>query len=73
MARRHGISSATLFQWRAKFGGMAVSDMQRLRGLAQENPPLKPMVANLIVDHRLVKELFKNVWPSPENASSLVC
>jgi len=59
VARKHAISPATFYQWRAKFGGMAVSDMQRLRELEQENARLKQMYANLSLDHHLVKELLQ--------------
>lgn len=54
--RKHQISSATFYKWRAKYGGMQVSDMQRLRELEQENGRLKRMYANLSLDHELLKE-----------------
>ena len=54
--RKHQISSATFYKWRAKYGGMQVSDMQRLRELEQENGRLKRMYANLSLDHDLLKE-----------------
>ncbi len=56
VCRRHQISSATFYQWRAKFGGMGVSDMQRLRELEAENARLKKMYANLSLDHEIIKE-----------------
>lgn len=56
LCRTHGISSATFYKWRAKYGGMQVSDMQRLRELEQENGRLKRMYANLSLDHELLKE-----------------
>jgi len=56
LARKHGISSATFYQWRSKFGGMSVSDMQRLRELEQENSRLKRMYADLSLDHAVLKE-----------------
>lgn len=43
VARKHGVSAATFYQWRSKFGGMSVSDIQRLRELEQENARLKRM------------------------------
>ncbi len=59
--RKHQVSSATFYKWRAKYGGMQVSDMQRLRELEQENGRLKRMYANLSLDHELLKEaLTKN-------------
>lgn len=56
LARKHGISAATFYQWRSKFGGMSVSDMQRLRELEQENSRLKRMYADLSLDHAVLKE-----------------
>ncbi len=61
VARKHGISAATFYQWRSKYGGMNVSDMQRLRELELENTRLKRMYANLSLDHVVLKEaLTKN-------------
>jgi putative transposase len=59
LARKHGISAATFYQWRSRYGGMAVSDMQRLRELEQENGRLKKMYANLSLDHELLKEVLQ--------------
>jgi putative transposase len=56
VARKHGISAATFYQWRSKYGGMSVSDMQRLRELEQENARLKRMYADLSLDHAVLKE-----------------
>lgn len=56
LTRKHGISAATFYQWRAKYGGMSVSDMQRLRELEQENARLKRLYADLSLDHALLKE-----------------
>jgi putative transposase len=57
-ARKHGISAATFYQWRSKYGGMNVSDMQRLRELEQENTRLKRMYADLSLDHAVLKEVL---------------
>jgi putative transposase len=56
VARKHGISQATFYAWRSKFGGMSVSDMQRLRELEQENARLKKMYADLAMDNAILKE-----------------
>jgi putative transposase len=56
VARKHSISAATFYQWRSKYGGMSVSDMQRLRELEQENARLKRMFADLSLDHAVLKE-----------------
>lgn len=58
LARTHGISAATFYQWRSKYGGMSVSDMQRLRELEQENARLKRMYAELSLDHSVLKEVL---------------
>ena len=62
VARKHGISAATFYAWRSKYGGTAVSDMQRLRELEQENARLKRMYANLSLDHELLKEVAAKKW-----------
>jgi len=56
VARKHGISAATFYQWRSKYGGMDVSDLQRMRELEQENARLKRMYADLSPDHSILKE-----------------
>lgn len=56
VARKHGISAATFYQWRSRYGGMSVSDMQRLRELELENARLKRMYADLSLDHAVLKE-----------------
>jgi len=56
LARKHGISAATFYQWRTKYGGMEVSDLQRMRELEQENLRLKRMYADLSLDHSILKE-----------------
>lgn len=56
VARKHGISAATFYQWRSKYGGMEVSDLQRMRELEQENARLKRMYADLSLDNSILKE-----------------
>ena len=55
ICRRHGVSEATFYKWKSKFGGMSVSDAKRLKGLERENTELKKMVAELSLDHRAFK------------------
>jgi putative transposase len=62
VARKHGISAATFYQWRSKYGGMSVSDMQRLRELEQENARLKRMYANQSLELELMKEVVAKKW-----------
>lgn len=56
VARKRSISAATFYQWRSKYGGMSVSDMQRLRELEQENARLKRMFADLSLNHAVLKK-----------------
>jgi putative transposase len=65
-ARKHGISEATLYNWKAKYGGMDVSDAKRLRSLEEENRKLKKLLAESMLDQAALKELLtKNVWSAP--------
>jgi putative transposase len=50
LAREHGVSEATLYGWKSKYGGMEVGEAQRLRGLEEENRRLKQLVADLSLD-----------------------
>ncbi len=50
LARKHGISEATLYNWKAKYGGMEISDAKRLRSLEEENRKLKKLLAELMLD-----------------------
>ena len=57
LCREHGISSATLYKWKAKFGGMEVSDARKLRHLEDENQKLKRIVANQALDIEALKAI----------------
>ena len=58
LCRQHGISMATLYKWKSKFGGMEISDAKRLKGLESENQKLKHIVADLTLDNKVLKELL---------------
>lgn len=58
LARRHGVSEATLYNWKAKYGGMDISDAKRLRPLEDENRKLKKLLAESMIDHAALKELL---------------
>lgn len=58
VCREHGISDATYYQWKSKYGGMEASDIKRLRELEEENRKLKVMVADLSLENRAIKEVF---------------
>ena len=57
VCRRHGISSATFYKWKAKYGGLEVSDARRLRSLEEENARLKRLLADAMVDNAMLKEI----------------
>ncbi len=56
--RRHGVAAKTYYRWRAKFGGLDVSDARRLRQLEDENRRLKRLVAQQALDNQVLKELL---------------
>lgn len=58
LARRHGISEATLYDWKAKYGGMDISDAKRLRSLEDENRELKKLLAESMLHQAALKELL---------------
>jgi putative transposase len=63
VCRNHGISNATYYNWKSKYGGMEASDVKRLKALEEENSRLKKMYANLSLEHEAVKELIvKKGW-----------
>ena len=62
LCRRHGISSATFYAWKAKFGGMEVSDAKRLRALEDENARLKRLLAESLLDQAALKDLLSRKW-----------
>ncbi len=62
IARKHGIAQATLYNWKAKFGGMDVSDAKRLRALEEENNKLKRLLAETMLDNTALKELLSKKW-----------
>lgn len=62
ICRKHGISSATFFKWKAKFGGMNVSDARRLKALEDENARLKRLLAEAMLDNAMLKDLNAKKW-----------
>lgn len=62
LCRRHGLSSATYYAWKAKFGGLEVSDARRLRALEDENAKLKRLLAEAIMDNAGLKDLLSKKW-----------
>ena len=62
VCRKHGVSAATFYKWKAKFGGMDVSDAKRLRALEDENGKLKRMLADAMLDNVALKDLLGKKW-----------
>lgn len=62
VCRRHGISAATFYNWKAKFGGMEVSDAKKLRLLEAENAKLKRLLADAELDKLIMKEVLAKKW-----------
>jgi putative transposase len=58
VCRRHGISDATFYKWKAKYGGMEVSDAKRLKGLEDENRRLKKLRAEAMLDNAALKDIL---------------
>jgi putative transposase len=62
LCRKHGMSSASFYGWRAKYGGMEVSEAKRLRSLETENTRLKKLLADAMLDNAALKELLAKKW-----------
>jgi len=62
LLRKHGVSKATFFQWRSKYGGASVSDVKRLRELEAENAKLKRMYAELAIENAAIKDVLNRKW-----------
>ena len=62
VCRRHGVSSATFYKWKARFGGLGVPEAKRLRTLEDENGRLKRMLADAMLDNAALKDLLGKKW-----------
>ena len=62
LARKHGISEATLYNWKARYGGLEVSEAKRLRALEDENGRLKRLLADAMLDNAGLKDLLAKKW-----------
>jgi putative transposase len=62
VCRRHGISPATFYNWKSKFGGMEVSEAKRLRALEDENAKLKKLLAEAMLDIAVLKDISSKKW-----------
>ena len=62
LARKHGVSEATLYNWKTKYGGMDVSEAKRLKQLEDENAKLKKLLAEAMLDNAMLKEITVKKW-----------
>ena len=62
LCRQHGITEATYYRWKAKYGGMEVSDAKKLKQLEEENRKLKHVVADLTLDNLALKDVLSKNW-----------
>ena len=62
VCRKHGVSSATFYKWKAKYGGLDVSDAKRLRSLEDENAKLKRLLAEAMLDNAMLKDIASKKW-----------
>jgi len=62
LARKHGISAATIYNWKSKYGGMDVSEARRLKALEEENAKLKKLLAESMLDASALRELLAKKW-----------
>lgn len=62
LIRKHGISEQTFYRWKSKYGGMEVSEAKRLKALEDENRRLKQMVAELMLDNKVLRDINSKNW-----------
>ena len=62
LCRKHGLSSPTFYKWKAKYGGLDVSEARRLKALKDENAKLKRMLADAMLDNVALKDLLGKKW-----------
>jgi putative transposase len=62
LCRKHGVSDASIYKWKARFGGMDVSAAKRLKALEDENAKLKRMLADAMLDNVALKDLLGKKW-----------
>ena len=69
VCRKHGVSEATFYKWKAKYGGLEVSDAKRLRALEDKNGRLKRMLADAMLDNAALKDLLGKKWQAGRDAA----
>ena len=71
LCRKHGVSDATVYKWKAKYGGMDVSEAKRLKGLEDENARLKRLLADAMLDNAALKDLLRIPEYSPTHSDNM--
>ena len=62
VCRKHGVSSATFYKWKARYGGLEVSDARRLKVVEDENAKLKKLLAEAMLDNVILKDVAAKKW-----------
>jgi putative transposase len=62
VCRKHGVSDATFYKWKAKYGGMEVSEARRLKALEDENARLKKLLAEAMLDNAMLRDVAARKW-----------
>ena len=62
LCRKHGISDATFYKWKSKYGGIEVAEAKRLKALEAENSKLKKLLADAMLDNAALKDLLSKKW-----------
>jgi putative transposase len=62
ICRKYGVSSATFYKWKAKYGGLGISDAKRLKALEDENAKLKKLLAETMLDNAILKDINSRKW-----------
>jgi putative transposase len=62
VCRKHGISGATFYKWKARYGGLEISDAKRLKALEDENAKLKKLLAEAMLDNAMLKDIAAKKW-----------
>ena len=71
LCRKHGVSNASIYKWKAKYGGMDVSEARRLKALEDENARLKKLLADSMLDNAALKDLLGKKWKRPPPSGML--
>ena len=70
LCRKHGISEASFYNWKAKYGGLEVSEAKRLKGLESENARLKKLLADAMLDNAALKDLLTKMYGPPRSCKA---